>query len=263
MTDNVALSWRNLIDASGVAFTAGSEVASLPASNLANPIVARPWRTSGTVSSYVEIDLGSAQAVQLLALAGLTGLATTDTIRARLSAVSAGAGELLDTTAAAGNVADGYGIWTHFLTAAVSPRYIRFDINAASLSDQGYFDVGRAWAGPALQPARSYSFGAEFGWRSASRVSEALRSGAVYPDARFKRRFARIELAALTEAEARDELLEMQRLAGLTSQVVLIPTPGSSRQPVEAILGYLRDLAPLRHRLPFLWAVPLEIEEAL
>lgn len=447
----LALSWVNRIDAGGVSFTAGSQVASLPASNLADPVVAKPWQTSGTVDSFVEIDLGPAQTVQLLALAGLAGFAATDTIRGRASAakptnlvqrsqtidnaywtksnasvtanagvapdgtttadklvedsatahhlitlssvgglsnglpytlsfwaknagrtnvyvrgddasggndgtvvLATGAGTMygtppsgvtitgtvyadgwsrcefrfpalngtsisnlyigtgsgsyagdgssgnliwgiqleqgasaggyvattdaartavpdwlaeidtaVDLTDTAGDVADGYGVWAYLAAAVQSVRYVRFDLNAASLAEQGYFRAGRAWAGPAWRPAVDASLGVETGWLSGSRLLEAARSGVVYPDRRFVRRTARLALDALGEAEARDELLEMQRLAELAGQVVLLPSPGSTRQNVETLLGYLRELPPVVQRLPALFGGAVEIEEAL
>ena len=451
----VALSWVNRLDAAGVSFTAGSQVASLPASNLADPVVAKPWQTSGTVDTYVEIDLGSAQTVQLLALAGLVDFAATDTIRGRAStakptnllwpsedaaganwstleasivqdagaaanglttadkivessatstheAVNASAtvqagstvlatgvlqaagrsrcrvqlysggdrlqpefslatgsvsyfgtsgaavpvsarlvglsgnrwrwevvgivgaatsltlaiglqdasgnnsyagdgssglltsmngvyesssfkGHVETTSAAAtgvpdwfaeidsasdladtaGDVSEGYGIWAYLAAAAQSVRYVRFDLNAASLASQGYFRVGRGWAGPAWRPAVDAALGVESGWRAGSRLLEGARSGVVYPARRFVRRTARLALDALGEAEARDELLEMQRRAELAGQVLLVPSPGSARQNVEALLGYLRELPPVVQRLPALFGAAVEIEEAL
>lgn len=259
----LALSWTNHVDAAGVGFAAGSQVASLPAANLADPVVARPWQTSASVDSHVEIDFGAGRPVQVLALAGLQAMAATDTIRARLSNVAAGAGELLDTGVAAGGVRDGYAIWSYVLAEPVEARWLRFDIAAPSLAAQGFFRVGRAWAGPAFRPQHDFRFGAEIGWRTGSRLSRASRSGTAYADNRFRRRYVRLALDALAEAEALDDLLEMQRLAGLTGQVLLVPRPASPRAGVEALVGYCRELPPIVRRLPGAWSVALDVEEAL
>jgi len=259
---NYALGWINHVDRAGVTFTTDSALASLPAANLADPVVGKPWRTAGATAAYVEIDLGAALEVGVLALAGLdqTG---TDTIRARLSAVAPGDGELLDTTAQAGDVAAGYRIWTYVPAAPVAARYLRFDLAAASLAAQGYFDVGRAWAGPALRGTRNYALAAESGWRDPSVAVTAPRSGVRYVDSLPKRRWWRFRLPALTAAETATEVAELQRVAGLAGQVLWVPRPGGPYERREALLGRAIQLGPLNHALPSWWESEIEIEEDL
>ena len=55
----------------------------------------------------------------------------------------------------------------------------------------------------------------------------------------------------------------MQRLAGLTGQVLLVPRPAPPRPGVEALVGYCRELPPIVRRLPGAWSVALDVEEAL
>lgn len=66
---NVRLMWQNLIDVAGVTFTPTSEVAGLPASNLAHDLRTKVWRTGTSVAAEnVVIDLGVAQSATCVIL---------------------------------------------------------------------------------------------------------------------------------------------------------------------------------------------------
>lgn len=239
---NCILSWTNRVD--GATFVTDSQTATLPASNLADPIHERVWRTSGATDAYVEIDFGASYDIRVLCLAGLD-ISATDTIRHRLSNVSAGAGELLDTGAVASGVAEGYGIAPHILSAAVTARYWRIDISAPSRAANGFFSVGRAWADEGFQPTKNISFGLSETWLDSSEVSQATRSGVQFVDNLVQRRGTAFSLGFLTEAEAKDDLREMQRLVGVRNQIFFIPDPDSTRAETEAIIGRMTSVSPI------------------
>lgn len=241
---NCILAWRNWIDESGVALSASSALSSLPINNLANPILAKVYRSSSSVSPTIDIDLGAARAAGVLGLFG-HNLASGDTIRHMLSAVSAGGSELLDTGAVASGAQEGYAQSVKVLAASVNARYWRIEVNAPSLSPTpGYVEIGRAFIAAAWQPSRNFSFGSGEKWTDASLVAEAERSGAEYIDLGPRRRERSFALEFMSAAD-RDQSRELDRLAGLTGQVLFIPDPNSADLQREAILGRLKEMSPI------------------
>lgn len=238
------LSWQNWIDQAGVTFTTDSSSANLPASSLADAVIAKPWRTSGATSAYVEIDLTTARSIGFLIGAGLT-LASGDTIRVRLG-TSAGAGDLLDQSAA-GTIDGNYLQWVYVLSSAVAAQHLRLDITATSRAAQGYFDFGRLWVGTTWQPTYDREFGASEQWKDHSSDRRGERSGVAFPLNTWQQRIAAFSLGALTETEAKDDLREMARVTGIREQIAFIPDPDSSWIAQEAILGRMRDSTPIRH----------------
>ncbi len=88
---NALFVYENKVDLAVATLGTDSQVGTLPVANVANPIVGRKWRTSGTTAAYLDVDFGEALSIGTLALMGCS-FASADTVRHRLSAVSAGAG---------------------------------------------------------------------------------------------------------------------------------------------------------------------------
>lgn len=242
---NLSLSWINRLDAAS--FQASSEATRLTAANLANADRWRLWRTSGAVDAYVDIDFGAAYAIGVVGLFGLNGWAAGDTIRLRLDAVTPGAGVLLDTTAIAAGVVEGYDQYLYVLAASVNARYLRINGNAASLSAQGYFQMRRAWAGPLVTLARNFDWGIKRGRRQGTEIARPRRTGAEFVDPGIRPRTISLELNTASAADA-VQLAELDRVAGDgASQVLLIPNPAGdlARDP---ILGRLENSDGLMHR---------------
>jgi hypothetical protein len=261
---NALLSWINHVDREGTLFQTDSQVTGAPAKQLAEPIVAYPWRTNATTQSYVEIDWQADQPVRLLILAGAS-LAGTDTVRHRLTADGGlpTDGDQLDTGAIACGVAEGYGLHAYVLPATVQARYWRLDIDAPSRVDAGYFDVGRAWAGDAFQPERNYSLGWQEQWQDASKIHTAPRSGAEFVEPRYQRRILTLALEALSRGEALDDLKEMGRIAGSRAQVAFVPDPDSTRLQREALIGRLAESTPIARPDAAFFTKDLEIRQSL
>lgn len=103
------LAWDNKVDAATV--TAGSEIATLPGSNVKTPHLAEKWHTAaGVKSSHLLFDMGSQVACSMLAVLG-TNLTPGATFRLRASNTDPNAltGLLLDTGKVSGAVKSGYG----------------------------------------------------------------------------------------------------------------------------------------------------------
>jgi hypothetical protein len=239
---NLLISHVNLADA-GTLSTA-SEITTLPVANLQDRIVAKKWRSNADLVPTVDLDLGAAHDIRVLALAGCN-LASTDTIRVRLSLTGAGNSEVLDTGADPCGVVDGYGFWLLVLAAAVSARYVRLDFAASA--PLTYVEAGRLWVGDAVQPARNYGYGGAEQWNDDSIVQRAPRSGAEYVERGPKWRSWAFALPALTAAEGRGTVKELLRVAGISGQVLAVPDPDSAYAPKEALIGRLARALPIQH----------------
>ena len=254
---NCLLSTVNRADAATL--TTDSEVTTLPVANLQEPARQVVWRSAAS-ACYLQADLGAAVALDAVALAGLN-LAAADTIRLRLSAVSAGAGELLDTGAVASGVVAGYGTWLYVAAATIVARYLRLDFAVAA--PLAYVQAGRLWAGPAVTPSANYDYGAEDAIADLSQVRRGVRSGRRFVDVGPKIRSFAFVLSNLNAAEGRQTVKDMLLAAGTSQQVLFVPQPDGAYAARETYLGTIEDLRPITHRAHPVRSLPLRVVEDL
>jgi hypothetical protein len=233
-------SWVDRLE--GATVSTDSELSTLPASNIKDRRVQKVWRTDGDTTAYFGVDFGSAVSVGVLGIFGAT-ISSTDTVRHRLSAVALGNGELLDTTAVASTTDPNYLQQIYILSAEVNARYWRCDIVASSRSSEGYFEVGRAWAGPAWTPSINFSLGWSAGWVDTSAVEKSPRSGAVFVDEGVVFRRMGVTFDSLAESD-RTQALELDRAAGRRGQILFVPDTSGDPE-TEAILGRMIDTSPV------------------
>lgn len=233
---NIWLSHFNWIDAASATITPDAEAGDLLASNLQERQGYKSWRTDGlsmgsTDAGFV-VDFGRAREVECLALVfprtndpalydEPAAFDPTDTVRHRLSAVTAGAGELYDSGVIASGVLDGYGYHVVRLNAPVQARYWRVDLDAISRGDLGYVDVARAWAGPVFQPEIGFSFGDNYGWGADVTVSRSSRGVAEFVDNVEALRVWNMTLEGISPAEAK-ELIEFERRMTSAGQFLVV-----------------------------------------
>ncbi len=260
MSDPILLSWANHVDVSGAVLTASASAGDLSISNVADPIVGRRHRLT-SLTGWGQVDFLTNKTVGLLALVFPrdTTFPTSGTIRHQLDADggTAGAGAAYDSTAVAIGTVDGYGYHVHQLATPVSARYWRWTFNVTGVS---YIDVGRAWAGETWSPTYNIAFGYADEWSDLSRISVAERSGAEYVDERPRQRVFAFGLEALSEAE-RDDIREMQRLAGISKQILLVKDPAN--WDTETVLGRLAASTPILHRDLSIFSKAFTIRESL
>lgn len=226
--DRTLFGYINAVDEASL--LAGSEASSMRAYNLADPILQRRWRSLET-TSYFEAIFSETTSVDFLALAGCT-LGKFDSVTHRLYDES---GVLALEVTVDANVADGYGI--HFLQLAetVSAARWRCDIIASSRETEGYFDIGRAWAGPAFFPSNGISPGYSNGWLDSADPGIAKYSGVSFTGPGAQRRAIEFSLDYMTEDDA-DAATDMMLACGVRKQVFFIPFTGG-KWPRQAILG--------------------------
>jgi hypothetical protein len=112
----------------------------------------------------------------------------------------------------------------HILPNEVSARFWRVRIVDTG-NGAGYIDVGRVFIGPAWQPRINYSFGSSLGYEDPTTVQTSL-GGAEFFDERDPYRVMRFTLGFLDEAtEGFAKVLEAQRQAGISGEVLTIPDP--------------------------------------
>lgn len=140
--------YSNRVDSATI--TASSEVASLPASNVAQLWRSKPWRSTGCASEWIKFDFGAAAAVRALALVG-HNFTSGATLKIQANATDVWTAPSIDVTLTyhADNV-------VYLWSSDQSYRYWRITIVDASNPD-GFIEVGRVFLGQTATPERNFT----------------------------------------------------------------------------------------------------------
>ena len=280
MGSNIILSFPNRVNTA--TFSAGSWLAGLPVTNLANRELWKVARsTDATITSTkFQVDLGASKTMGYFALAN-HNLSATATWRVKLGS-TAGAADIYDSGALAvwrmtfGNLVEWESATWWLGTAGdeylrspypalcvatdvYSVRYITIEITDTANTD-GYVQVGRFFAGGGVQPTVNAEYGLQDAWRDLSTAASA-ESGAFWGTVRRRLRSTSFVLPMLTATEA-TYLHEMQRLLGTTEEVLYLPYPADMGESQRyGYLGRLSELSPIDYPYPTTRSLPLRIEE--
>lgn len=239
---NILLGYNNYID--GATLSGGSWSVPLPLSNLKNRLLSKKARSNDDAanSTIINIDLGSAKPVQTFGAIASNVSASGATFRLRGGNDVSFSTYLYDSGTLSANKQTPNLIIG--LDSAVSARYWRLElIDTANAA--GYVQLGRLFIGPALSPADNYNKGADIGYQSRSRVIESL-SGIEYFDKKPVRRSFKFALDLLSDADAFNQVLELQRLSDITQEVLLITDRDDvTYNQKRHFLGRLSQLSPL------------------
>ncbi len=238
---NAAIAWRNLAD--GGTVTASSFIADGPPSTVQNVHVARKWRSNGNSGAeYLLVDLGSVQSIDTVAVMGVTLPANgTARVRASTTNVSATAALVYDGPVIAAAVDPAFGMLVVAMPAPVSARYVRIDLTHPSTA---YVEAGRLFIGARYQFTFNYGPGWTYGYADPSERSKSL-GGQTVIRTRTPYRVASLSFEAVTEAERNAVVLEVDRIAGVRSDVLLILRSDSPNLARDTIWGLLADLDPV------------------
>jgi hypothetical protein len=254
------IAWDNKADAAAI--TAGSEVTTLPASNVQQRHLSRKWYTAPAVnSSFIVLDLGASLSCQLLAVLG-TNLTSAATVRVRGSVTDPTAtGSLaVDTGVVSAGVKDGYGAIYKDLVAAVASRYWRIDIADASLTQ---LKVGGVFLGPRWAPSVNQEYGWSVRVADPSLVDESY-GGQEYDDVRPQRRVLTFGLNYLDEAEMYGNAFALAVAKGVRGDVLAVHNSlGSAYLSEQSVFGRLRVNEPLIHAAARIFRQKFEIWERL
>lgn len=284
---NLLLAYQNNTD--GGTLSSGTWLASLPLANLQSRLVQRVARSSGATlaATKFDIDLGSAKQTGVVALVA-HNFSVVAKVRIRGDDAADFATPVYDSGwvdvwpagmipqslleweddnfwlgTLSQNARAGYqSPYIHVLPTAQTLRYWRVEVDDTTNAD-GYIQIGRLFISPSWRPVVNYALGAELSFRDTSPIETSL-SGAEYFDVRGKAREFGFTLEGLTESEAYDNVLQMQRLIGVSGEVLQIPdTEDTTRIPARAYVGRLVDLAPIGNSMPGRFGVSIKIRELI
>jgi hypothetical protein len=280
MSNNIILSYPNRANAATI--TGGSWLAGLPASNLANREMWKVARSANalTTSTKFNVDIGAVKPLRAFALAN-HNLSASATWRVTLG-TAAGASDVYDSgfsnvwRMAFGDLVEWESVtwWTgtagdEYLRSpyaamcvaddTYSARYVTIEINDTANVD-GYVQIGRMFAGGALQPTYNASYGLQDGVKDLSSTDSA-ESGALWGTERRRMRYTSLVLGYVTPDEA-SYVHEMQRLLGTLGEVLYIPYPADMGQSQRyGYLGRLSELSAIEYPHYRIRSLPIKIEE--
>jgi hypothetical protein len=215
--------------------SAGSEASAGPVANLQDDVGAIGWVTDAALSSHVDIDAGSAVDWRVF------GIFRTNLTEAASLTVSLGTTQGADDVYAGTpetGLAAGHGQLVHDAGEIHSARWCRLAVADPANPDL-FLRVGLGFAGPVWIPGRNPTAGSAMG-REDSVDEMVAKGGQEYPTLNWQRRAWDIGLEALGEAEAIEELYELDRIARYGGNVLFVPFPGGAWRQREAVFGRLR-----------------------
>lgn len=243
--------------------SAGNELSNLPASNLLSRQPIDAWRTSGVASAYINYDLGSAKAIDLIALLFINAN-TTDTWRIRAAdtepevtsspAYDSGSLSMID----AATPSDFYPKHAiQYLTTPQTYRYWRIDVTTT----ESYFQAGRLYLTSGWQPEINISYDWFIQFIDQSPSVRSIGSN-LYTDPRNQYRELNIRLETQTEDELYNNLYEIIRLRGNSLDVLAIRDPAATTQLLkQTIYGVLQGTTPIINPKVDRFSARIQIEE--
>lgn len=287
IVSNIFLAWQNRADEATL--SGGSWQSTLPITNMQNRQVQKVARTANALaaSTLFDIDLGAPRTIAVLALV-VHNISAAGACRIRGSNVSNFASTVYDSGAVnvwpAGQIPQNLLEWEEdnfwlgtmsaqaragyqspYINIMATPAYARYwrvEIADTTNSD-GYVQIGRLFLANGWTPTVNYNYGAELGYEDPTPVDTSL-SGAEFFDQRSKFRVFSFDLQYITGTEAYGYAIELQRLAGITGEVLAVPDAADTGNiPARAFVGRLRQIGRVRQTQPTAYEVSLKIKELL
>lgn len=237
---NCVLAWVNLAD--GASLTGGGAVSTLPVQNLQDPQPRKLYRTIGT-SAYAIADFGSPQPFDVVG-ATATNLSAGGTSRVRASNSDPTVTSSLIYDSSTDGAAVKIGPDPRYLgnvftlpSSQQTARYVREDLTDVTLAN---IDWGRWFVGAKFVPNATISEGYGFGFDDTGAQGRAV-FGQLHTRKGQRPRQCSLKLDFLSAAEAKAEMLEMQRQAGVTGDVLYIENPVDATNPAAmAFIGLVQ-----------------------
>jgi len=188
---------------------------------LADPQPRHRARFDGAAVNFT-MDLGAVVDVDVFALVSTTLTAASD-VRVRASDTDPAATSSLTYDSgvlASVTHADWLGQVVLALTASIAARYVRWDLSEPSAPS---IDVGLAPLGLLWRPLRNYAYGAQRGYQDYGVRDGSSLTGGMFTVDGPKARLQAFALAALSEAEMKGAVTQMDLMAGVARDVLWIP----------------------------------------
>lgn len=263
---NILLAYQNRTDLGSL--SGGSWLAALPLSNLQNRLVQRVARSSNAAlaSTKFDIDLGAAYTIDVLSLV-VHNISVSGKVRVTAASDAAFSSVLyqsawvdvwpsgmipqnlleweednfwlgtLSSQARAGYQSP----YIHQVSPAQYARYWRVEVDDTTNTD-GYVQIGRLFMSQSWTPSINYDRGADLVYKDTTPIETSL-SGAEYFDVRSRVREFTFTLSGLSDSEAYDSVLQIQRLCGINGEILMISDKDdTTRIPARAYVGRLAEL---------------------
>lgn len=150
----------------------------------------------------------------------------------------------------------------HLLSSAQTLQHWRVEVGDTSNPD-AFVQIGRLFMASTWAPSVNYAYGAGLGFEDPTLIDTSL-SGAEYFDVRSRFRVFDFELQFVTASEAYNNVLDLQRLSGVSGEVLVVPdSDDGATQPARAFVGRLRQMGPIRQPQPTAFSVAFQAKELI
>ena len=284
---NIIIGYNSRVDSATL--DGGAWSATLPQSNLQNRIISKVARTTtdAIASATINVDLTAPYAIGAVALiahnistSGLVRVQGDDANDFATPLYNSGWVEVwtngiipealleweddnfwLGTLSAATRA--GYRVpYINLNAAKTVARYWRIEVDDTTNVDT-YIQIGRLFMSDYWQPAHNYVYGAQMSFEDPTNIAVSV-GGQEYFDARSRYRIHRIRLEFVSEADAYAEAFELQRIVGVSGEVLIVPDSADTTNGVmRNFVGRLRSLSPITISPNNLFALDLDVKELL
>lgn len=217
-----------LLDQSSI-YASSTFAAGMPAENVLDPQPRHVARSTDVNPAFMSFDMGLTYTVDFVAIL-FTSCGQTATWRARLGTAQDSWTEDSGTLDVHMNKAQrSYTNWNwvhsfHDFAANKSARYLRIDITETGAS---WIDIGRVYLGLKWQPPHNFAYGSSVPMHEEVPQIVEAEGGASYAIGRPNRLSGRFIFEHLSESALMDNLWEVNRLRGLSRDLLMIPFPES------------------------------------
>lgn len=150
----------------------------------------------------------------------------------------------------------------HVLRSATYARYWRVEL-IDETNPAGCVQAGRLFLSDGWQPAYNMRYGASLAYEARTQIEEAW-DGTEYFDERAPYRVARFDLGFLSESEAMGRAFEIQRIAGISKEMLFVWNPADTTHLIRrSFLGRARQLNAIEQPYPTIHQTSFEIKELL
>ena len=263
-----AILYENMADPeNGANVTASSWIAAAPPSLLQNVHVSRRWQGNNGGQEYVLCTWDSSASIDTVGLFGITGVFDgtesflTDAATTRLRISSSDplglAGDLYDSGDESDQISDAYGVYIKLLPEAVEARAVRIDFGEASASA---LSAGRLVIGTRNTFTYNFGIGWSFGFNDLSRKRKSA-GGLSFIDKDDRYRVVNLTFEALTSEDRYGFVQTIDRLNGVSTDVLMILDEASDRLDRDCIWGLIQDMAPPSQPNIWLFKKSYQLEE--
>ncbi len=235
---------------------ADSSAAGTTPEALGDDMIGVVHRGTATPTAWIEVDLGSAQAVDFAAFLAAEGGATGQRVRAAATQADLTAAPGYDSGTVGFAAGTETGAWgrVHSWWEASSPqswRWWRFDLSGLAAP----FAAGRLVMGRRIRFSRNYKFGLAPGIKDLGRAGVAIH-GALDRRRGARLRTLQIAWSSLTRVEVEQDLMPMLERLGRTEPLLLVTDPAPDpRRSRRIYFGWVdEDIeTPNRHYDQWEW----------